>query len=201
MDRSYGMKAVRDLASCRADVIAYCCTAASVVAGPGYDRRLIERIHRVTTVPATTMTTSLLAALSALGAASIVSLSPYAEDVVHAEAEFFKRAGLKVLRARGMGIRDGVLFAGPGRHEISEFARANWVTGADALVLTCANFRAHYAIVELEEELGVPVVTSTQAALWHSLRLVGVTEPILGAGKLLKTSDGLQQLADAGRMR
>jgi maleate isomerase len=44
-------------------------------------------------------------------------------------------------------------------------------------------------IQALEESLKVPVVTSNTVTLWGILRLLGVTEPIGGYGRLL--SDGL----------
>jgi maleate isomerase len=38
----------------------------------------------------------------------------------------------------------------------------------------------------LEARTGKPVVTSTQATLWHVLRLAGVDAPIPGYGRLLR---------------
>ena len=39
---------------------------------------------------------------------------------------------------------------------------------------------------ELEGRIGKPVVTSTQATLWHVLRLAGVDTPVPGYGRLLR---------------
>ena len=50
----------------------------------------------------------------------------------------------------------------------------------------CLNFRAHLIIDALEARIGKPVVTSTQAVLWHLLRLAGVETPIAGFGRLLR---------------
>ena len=38
---------------------------------------------------------------------------------------------------------------------------------------------------ELEDELGVPVVTSNQATFWHVLRTLGLEDQIPGYGRLL----------------
>ena len=43
-----------------------------------------------------------------------------------------------------------------------------------------------HAIDQLESRIGKPVVTSTQATLWHVLRLAGVDTPIAGYGRLLR---------------
>lgn len=185
MDRTDGMRAVREAASCGADAIAYCCTASSVIGGPEYDRRLVHEMTEAAGVPAVTVTESILAGLRVLGAGKVVIASPYTEDIDAAEVTFFTQAGLTVVASHGMGIRDSVRLNEPEPGEIYRFARAAWDPAAEALVLTCANFRSHYAAAALEADLGVPVVTSTQAPLWRVLRLAGVKDPISGYGRLL----------------
>jgi maleate cis-trans isomerase len=39
---------------------------------------------------------------------------------------------------------------------------------------------------ELERELGRPVITSNQAAIWWSLRAIGIYEEVKGLGALLR---------------
>lgn len=56
---------------------------------------------------------------------------------------------------------------------------------ADALMISCLNTRSHFVIAALEQALGKPVITSTQATLWHALRLAGIADPIPGQGRLL----------------
>jgi maleate cis-trans isomerase len=57
---------------------------------------------------------------------------------------------------------------------------------ARMLIAACLNFRSHSIIDVLEARIGRPVVTSTQAVLWHLLRLAGVDTPIHGFGRLLE---------------
>ena len=57
---------------------------------------------------------------------------------------------------------------------------------SDGIIIACLNFRSHPIIDELEARTGKPVVTSTQATLWHVLRLAGVETPIPGYGRLLR---------------
>ena len=45
--------------------------------------------------------------------------------------------------------------------------------GVDAVFLSCAALPAMGQIEAIEETIGIPVVTSNQAMIWHSLRLVG----------------------------
>jgi maleate isomerase len=40
-------------------------------------------------------------------------------------------------------------------------------------------------VAALEQAIGKPVITSTQATLWHALRLAGVEDRVTGYGRLL----------------
>ena len=45
---------------------------------------------------------------------------------------------------------------------------------------------SHTVIAALEQALGKPVITSTQATLWHALRLAGIKDGVPGFGRLLE---------------
>jgi len=54
MDRTEGMQAVRQIASCRPVAVAYCCTASSIIQGREYDeflRRKVEALESRATAP------------------------------------------------------------------------------------------------------------------------------------------------------
>lgn len=185
MDREDGMRAVRQLRSCRPDVIAYGCTASSVVGGPDYDRHLREGVAQEGGVPATSVTHSILVAFERLGVNRAVILSPYPLEIDQAERRYFFESGLDVLHSFGMGIEDSFRLAEPSGAEIYEAARKHWDNRAEALLLTCLNFRSHEVIEALEEALSRPVITATQATLWHLIRMAGVQEAIPGYGRLM----------------
>jgi maleate isomerase len=85
-----------------------------------------------------------------------------------------------------MGISDGFRLAEPTPEKILDFALRSWDPASDGIIIACLNFRSHPIIEELEARTGRPVVTSTQATLWHVLRLAGVPTPIVGYGRLLR---------------
>jgi maleate isomerase len=66
-----------------------------------------------------------------------------------------------------------------------ELAASAWDPQSDGLIAACLNFRSHLVIDTLETRIGKPMVTSTQAVLWHLLRLAGIKAPIHGFGLLL----------------
>ena len=47
--------------------------------------------------------------------------------------------------------------------------RAAAVDGADAVFVSCTNLRTVDVIDDLEDELGIPIVTSNQALAWDML--------------------------------
>ncbi len=57
---------------------------------------------------------------------------------------------------------------------------------ADVYFVSCANIHSIDVIEELEAELGKPVVTSNQAALWCGLRTAGISDAVAGLGRLFE---------------
>jgi maleate isomerase len=184
MDRTEGHGAIRQLSSVFPDVIAYGCTASSIVQGLEYDAHLRAEIAGTYHVPATTAAHAILMAVQALGAASVSIVSPYTAAVDAAEHAYFSAAGLAVHGGAFLGISDGFELAAPEPETLFDLGRRGMDARADALVISCLNTRSHTVIAALEQALGKPVVTSTQATLWHALRLAGVADPIPGLGRL-----------------
>lgn len=58
--------------------------------------------------------------------------------------------------------------------------------GADGILIACPRWGTIEIIDKLEQDMGVPVVTGSQAATWLSLRKAHVREPIHGYGKLME---------------
>ena len=186
MDRQDGARSIAQLASVRPHALAYGCTASSIVQGHQFDARLREEIARVTGAKATTATHSIFAACAALGMKRVTAISPYTDAVDAAEHKFFAEGGIETVAGAHLGISDGFRLAEPEPGEILDLAMRAWDPDSDGLVAACLNFRSHPVIDEIEARTGKPVVTSTQAVLWHALRLAGVTAKIAGYGRLLR---------------
>ena len=185
MDRTEGKSAIRQLSSVFPDVIAYGCTASSVVQGLDYDAHLRAEISQDHQVPATTAAHAILTAARTLGAATISIVSPYTAEVDAAEHRYFESAGLAVRGGARLDITDGFRLAEPEPGTLYELGLRGFDARADALIVSCLNTRSHTVIAALEQALGKPVITSTQATLWHALRLAGIKDSIKGFGRLL----------------
>lgn len=185
MDRTEGKAAIRQLSSIHPQAIAYGCTASSIVQGLNYDAHLRAEIEEAHETPATTAAHAILTALKAVSAARISIVSPYTKEVDEAEHRYFASAGLEVLGGGFLDINDGFRLAEPSPAALYRLGREGCDARADALVISCLNTRSHTVIAALEQALGRPVITSTQATLWHALRLAGVKDRIAGLGRLL----------------
>jgi maleate isomerase len=185
MDREDGMRAIGQIASCRPHAVAYGCTASSLIQGHAFDERLRGEMRHITGAPATTATNSIFAACRALGLKRVTAISPYTEAVDAAEHRFFAKGGIETVASAHLDITDGFRLAEPEPDAILDLALGTWDPQSDGLVAACLNFRSHPVIDALEAKIGKPVVTSTQAVLWHLLRLAGVESPIYGYGRLL----------------
>jgi len=185
MDRNEGKAAIRQLSSVFPDAIAYGCTASSIVQGLAYDAHLRAEIEHDYKTPSTTAAHAIMTAATALGVETVSIVSPYTQEVDEAEHHYFAGAGLKVVGGAYLGISDGFALAEPSPDTLFELGVRGFDPRADGLIMTCLNTRSHTVIDRLEQKLGKPVITSTQATLWHALRLAGIDDRIKGYGRLL----------------
>jgi maleate isomerase len=169
----YVPRAAADLADARVDIIGFACTGGSVIGGPGYDDKITAAILHETGVDATATATAIVASLRHLGVTRMVLGTPYEAWLNTREVAFFEGNGLRVLREEGLGVPNPSDCQGVTGAQIIELARRIDVPEAQAIVLSCANFRAWDVVDAIEAELGKPVITSNQAILWHLLQKAG----------------------------
>ena len=171
------------LADAAVDLIAFNCTAASMLAGPEVIREQVAAatggIRCVTTIEA------VVQGLRAVGARRIALLDPYPDEVKEAEVAYLTGQGFAVVARGGSRCETPV--------EQGSIPAAEWVrlasdldtVGADTVLISCAGTQTADAIAAIEASTGLPVVTSNQALLWHALSACGIDDPIHAYGRLL----------------
>lgn len=179
------IRAAMELSDADVDLILYGCTSGSLIGGPGFDRMISSKISEVTKRPAVTTATAVIEALETIGARRVVVATPYIDEVNEEERRFLESHGIKVMRIKGLGIKNNLDIGRIPPEEVYRFARSIYSEGADALFISCTNLRTIEIIELLERDLGIPVVTSNQASLWSALRRLGVRDRIQGYGRLL----------------
>jgi maleate isomerase len=176
------------LATADVDAVAYGCTTGSLVHGPGYDEEIEGRIEAVADVPAVATAASVKRAFAALGLERLAITTPYVEDLNDRETEFLTAAGYEVVAMDGLGIDHNPGIGEQTPETAYRRARALPTDDADGVFVSCTNYRTFEMVESLEDDLGMPVVTSNQATLWDALRTLGVaTDAVSDLGQLFRT--------------
>lgn len=178
------------LAHADVDAIAYACTTGSLLHGPGFDRELEEGLAATIGGPAVATALSVDRAFEALGVERIAVRTPYNEELNEREREYFEAAGYEVVSIEGRGIEDnvaiGALTPEDAYRQVRETSEPADVR-ADAVFVSCTNYPSLAAIGPLEDDLGLPVVTSNAATLWDACRAAGVRSE--GPGRLFSLEE------------
>ncbi len=175
------------LADARVDIIAFACTAGSLIGGKGYDQKIVDRIGQATGLPATTTTTAVVTGLRTLGMKKLILVTPYVEQMNQIEKTFLEEEGFQVLSYRGLGLDNAPKQYGVEPSRWYRLVKETQEPQADGYFVSCGGIRVVEIIGQLETELGKPVITSNQALVWHCLRRMGIQEPMEGYGRLLET--------------
>ncbi len=166
------------------DVIAYSCTAASVVLGNETVGGLLKAGKPDT--PFVTPSAAALAAFKTLGAQKISVLTPYSENISDEVVAYFAANGPQIVSADCLGVDDDREIARLSEDTIVEAACAAMDPDADALFISCTGLRAAVCIERIEARTGKPVVTSNLAMIWRCLREVGSATVLSEYGRLFQ---------------
>jgi maleate isomerase len=169
--------AINDLRSARPDVMVFGCTSAGALRGNDYEAQLIDRIAAETGAETFSVSASVRQTIRATGARRVGVVTPYVESLNEKIRQSLEADGFEVAAVHGLGITENFAIAEVEPERIAEFASASFVGSGrgdiDLLFASCTNFRALDARDDMQAALGVPVVTSNQAALTVVLDQIG----------------------------
>lgn len=148
------------------------CTSASVV----YGRTGMDHIERLLSdrfrCPGISAFGAAMGEISAHGASSIALLTPYTAEVNCFMEHSIKQFGVKTIYANGLNLSKDTEIAQIQPESILSFAIncRDRLSKAELLFLSCTNLRALEIREELENLLGIPVVTSNYSIIQYILR-------------------------------
>ena len=128
-------------------------------------------------------------------------VTPYAAATNEAERAFLEGSGFTVVGLRGLALANGSDYVAVEPSAWYRIVREAARPDADAILVSCTNIRVLDVIARLEEDLGLPLVTSNQAALWYCLRRLGLPDRIAGYGRLLAELTELPSAGPVGAAR
>lgn len=177
-----------DLDQAEVDVVAYGCTAGSMVSPV---ESLAQLITDKTGRKALTTAQSIVEALRALKLQRIAVATPYFDTMNNHEKHFLGENGFDVVSIEGLGygstgVADFRNICRVTPEEVARLARRVDTENADAVLLTCTDLSTLPVINQLEQEFNKPVISSNSATFWYALRLCGVNDDIPSGGKLFK---------------
>ena len=182
------------LAKQNVDAIMVIGTSLTFYRGSDPHDQLMEKLRAATGLPVSTMSQAVVDGLRSLRARRIVVATAYADDVNNRLEAYLIAQGFDVLALEGFGLFG---FGEPGnKSEADIIALGAKVCAlapqAEGLLISCGGLRTLGVAKPLEERHGIPVVSSTQAAFWAALRLVGESGHVTGRGRLLEQATAAQ---------
>jgi arylmalonate decarboxylase len=180
------LPAAEKLAKQGAKVISVFGSSLTFYKGRTFNEELVQKVTNLTGCPATTQSNGLVDGLRVAGAKRVALATAYTDIVTERLKIFLQEYGFDVTSAKGLGLvqipegaaTEKILF----KLGADAYAASN---RADALVLSCGALKTLDLIVPLENEIKVPVVSSTPHGLMNAVRLLGVSPRARGFGAVL----------------
>ena len=180
------LPAAERLAKQGANVISVFGSSLTFYKGAKFNEELISQVTKATGRPATTQSNGLVDGLRTANAKRVAVATAYTDVVTDRLKIFLQEHGFEVTFAKGLGFEK--IPEGAATHDILFKLGMDAYSNsrkADALVVSCGALRTLDLIVPLENEIKVPVVSSTPHGLMNGVRLCGVSPRAKGYGMVL----------------
>ena len=177
------LPAAEALAKEGAKVISVFGSSLTFYKGAKFNEELTQKVTKRTGLPATTQSNGLVDGLRTANAHRVALATAYTDTVTDRLKLFLEEHGFQVVFAKGLGyerIPEGaatqeILF----KLGVDVYANSK---KADALVISCGALKTLDLIVPLENQIKVPVVSSTPHGLMNGVRLLGISPRVQGFG-------------------
>ncbi len=184
-------RALAELAEAAVDAAVYACLSTSLVKGRDWDEAFAAGGGEAG-LPRASVAAAVVAALRYLGAQRVAVASPYPPAVAALVAPYLATWDLDVLDQEHLPTAD---VRAVGALPVAAAYRLGRTVGRrakepDALAILATDFATLPVLQALENDLGYPVVSANQAALWWGLRAAGLRTPLPSLGRLLAQPDG-----------
>lgn len=167
-DEAVLAQACQEVAEAAPDVTVYLCTSASFIGGLAGEAQLRSVMESAGARRALTTSGAILEALAALGARGVAVATPYDTDLTARLEGFLLEAGHDVVGTACLGLAGDIWRVSSS--SVAELVDALPRSGADAVVISCTNLPTYETIPELEQTVGLPVVSANLATMWAALR-------------------------------
>ncbi len=178
-----------ELAANHADIAILGGSPTITYGGFGFDQEIIRQMKEAApNIPCTTSQTGAVLALRRLGAKKVAIASPFSDHQNDLLKKFLEDSGFQVPSTKGLDVPIQGLggMASYASYRVAKDA-FNQAPDVDAVYMPCAQMPTFKNIAQLESDLGVPVISSFQAMLWHVFEMLNIRDPKPGYGSLFDT--------------
>ena len=182
-------EAAIDIAADKVDFIIAGGSPIVTLQGYGSERRIAEQLTNACGVPCVTGMQLEVEALRAVNSKRPVIATPYPPSLDERLVDYLGQAGFEVQGCKGLGIENNAKIGLLPEHASLRIAREAVASApdADAIFMPCGRWPTLDSAILLEQELGLPVVTSTLAMAYGSFSRLNIREPFDGCGSLLES--------------
>jgi maleate isomerase len=158
------------------DGVAYACTTGSLIHGAGFDTRLESRLSDAVDAPAIATARSVVRALNTLDGDEVAVATPYSAELDRLERDYLTENDIEVVSIDGRGLVENAAIGKLDAVDAEEQGGSILSTTpeADTLFISCTNYRSIPALMSLEAEFGIPVISSNAATAWDLCNQVGI---------------------------
>ena len=170
------------------DAIMVIGTSLTFYRGPQAHDRLLEDLRARTGLPVSTMSQAIVDGLREVGARHVAVATAYGDVVNERLRELLTAAGIETASLACFNLLE---FGGPSRKSEADIMALSAeavakAPHADGILISCGGLRTLGTTKPLEDRHRLPVVSSTPAAFWAAMRLVGESGRVAGCGRLLE---------------
>ena len=178
------------LKTSRVDALCYGCTIGSLYRGRSGEQELASRLAEASAAAVVMMADSAVEALRVLGARRVAVANPYKPEINRLVRNYLEEAGFEVTTIESMTIAESWDITKLTPQDVYDLAKRALAVGTpDAIFLSCGNMRTIETIARIEQDFGIPTISSNQAMLWNALRKVGVKASLPGYGQLMELQE------------
>jgi maleate isomerase len=153
----------------------------------GTDREMGKRLTDKFGVPVAAGLTAEIEALKATNIKKLVVGTPYEDEINQRLKRYLEASGFEVLQISGYGVRKNAQLTDLPVHAAYKIAKRLYAKSreADGIFIACPRWPTISDVALLEEEIGKPVITSSQACIWYALKLIDIKQNVTGFGRLM----------------
>lgn len=171
----------------RPDSVMWACTSGSFVFGWAGARRQVDEVARIVDLPVSSTSIAFVDALRALGLDTVAVAASYPDDVAQHFVSFLRAGGISVTVMGSHGIVTAREVGLLNRDDVITMVTGVDVTSAQALLVPDTAMHSLAWLDDLEEAVGIPVLTANQVTVWAGLRLLGDVPRIDELGTLFRS--------------